>query len=486
MFLYIQEYKKERDLTMSIAFEKSGMARAIPFGNGPSSQNIKNKAAQNLSSGRPNTFSFRDTGRGWVRGQNTIKGRYNYDYTAARERFYTPPQPDQSKLEDIRTVAQNIQVNNDTSFVKGQIVAGLGVGLFQLLNSVRTEPLRTASPQGASARLDASLGAFNGVSMAGTVASTAAQNAITGMESATNSATLNTSIATAEEQLTYLQAENKDGKLQKAANEAQSKMTGLQEAVAKDKGEVTELTNQVSQGEQQIKGYEAEVKQLKGNVGLAEDAVNQSQTNLDKANTDVSTYTSQLASMAADDPQRATVQANLDAAKQRVSKYKQELDDNQKKLDKAKDDLGDKKEDLERAEAKLKETKDKVADAKDKLEKAKEKLKQSEKDLAKAKEDIKKWQDNAKDIAGLQKSIAHHKARMEQLKKSEQNELASLQKQIAKDDAQNQKLMGKIDNDGEYSKRELKNMAKIQQNNTENETRRARAAELEQILHGGG
>ena len=479
---------------MSIAFEKSGMARATSFGSSSSSsQNIKKQAAQNLSSGRVNTFSFRDRSSSWVRGQNTIKGRDRYNFTPARERLnaraaYVAPTIDYSSIGGI--LDQNIQVNNNTSFMKGQIIGGLvgGVlsGVFGLLNNNSTAPTGSVESQGAGARLEAGLGAFNGVSMAGTVASTAAQNAITGMESATNSATLNTSIATAEEQLTYLQAENKDGNLQKAANEAQSKMTGLQEAVAKDKGEVTELTNQVSQGEQQIKGYEAEVKQLKGNVGLAEDAVQQSQTNLDAATADVSKYESQLASMAADDPQRATVQANLNAAKQRVSKYKQELVDNQKKLDKAKDDLGDKKEDLERAEAKLKETKDKVADAKGKLEKAKEKLKQSEEDLAKAKEDIKKWQDNAKDIAGLQKSIAHHKARMEQLKKSEQNELASLNKKIAKDDAQNQKLMGKIDNDGEYSKRELKNMAKIQQNNTENETRRARAAELEQILHGGG
>ena len=479
---------------MSIVFEKNGMARTASFGSSSSSssQNIKKQAAQNLSSGRVNTFSFRDRSAGWVRGQNTIKGRYDYNYTAARERLnartgYTAPAIDYSS---IGMLDQNITVNNNTSFMKGQIIGGLVVGVlsgvFGLLNNNNSFAPGSVESQGAGAQLDAGLGAFSGVSMAGTVSSAAAQNAITGMESATNSATLSTSIASAQEQLEFLQAENKDGKLQQAADDAQKNMSTLQKTVADDKSVVTDLTNQISQGEQQIKGYEAEVKQLKGNIGLAEDAVSKSETNLKSAESDVSTYKSQLSSMDPSDPQKAVVEANLKAAEQRVSKYTQELADNKKKLQKANDDLGDKQQDLQRAEKNLEDTKQKVADAKEKLETAKEKLKQSEEKLAKAKEDIKKWQDNAKDIAGLEKSIAHHRSRMEQLKKSEQNELASLRKQIDKDDAQNNKLMGKIDDDGKYSKKELKNIAKIQQNNSENETRRVRVAELEQILYGSG
>ena len=440
MFLYIQEYKKERDLTMSIAFEKSGMARAIPFGNGPSSQNIKNKAAQNLSSGRPNTFSFRDTGRGWVRGQNTIKGRYNYDYTAARERFYTPPQVDQSKLEDIRTVAQNIQVNNDTSFVKGQIVAGLGVGLFQLLNSVRTEPLRTASPQGASARLDASLGNLS-TGTASTVTSSAAQSAIANMNSATSSATLRQAINGAQSQLAQLSYANTP-ETQNEYNTAKADYESAKGEVETNKKAVTDAKQEVSTAKDSVKTLTETRDAKKGALTNAMTKKNQCDSKYASAHADA--IAAQTAFNNTPDtitdvngntiknPAKETARQNLEKAKTAENEAKQALDQAKQNEIAADKDVKKAEQDLEAEQKKLTERENILSNKETALKKAEDNLKASEKKRDDAKAKMDQIDSDKKDYATLQNEITKQNERLAKLEQDEQNQFNDLSGKIDK------------------------------------------------------
>ena len=112
------------------------------------------------------------------------------------------------------------------------------------------------------------------------------------------------------------------------------------------------------------------------------------------------------------------------------------------------------------------------------MEAAKKKLDEAKKALDDANGAIKKYQDNAKDMQALKSAIDSNKARLEKLKQNEQKELQSLNEKIAKDEAQNKKLSGTINGSDGYSKKELGNMRKIDKNNTENQTRRERNAEL--------
>lgn len=479
---------------MAVNFQKPGLG-GVSFGTTKKTSSTMQQASQNLSTGSataPNAFSFRGTRRaGFVSGQNTIKGRTQYNFQGARAalnpRTYVAPAPQRISTPITSGGTTNVKIDNGSDYMKGQIIGGVigGVvnGIFGMLNKQGAVDSVAAPRTTAGAQLNSAMEGLGAVNTAVTLSSPVATAALNAMTQATTAGDLSQAITNAESQYSTMQAQ--DGKLKAAADTAQKNLQTLQDNVGKEEANVKGLETTISDGEQQLNGLKAELNKLDGGYRMACDDVDSKTTLYENAQKNVASAQQgldQANALPADDPTKAEKVAkatkNLESAKSAEALAKKNLDDAEKTKRETFDKLGAKKDDVKKAEDNIKAQKEDIKNAKAGLDDAKKKLEKAKQDLEGAKSAIKAYTDNAKDMAALGKAIQDNKKRLAKLQESEQRELGKLNNQIQDDEAQNAKLNGNINGADGYSKREIRNMDKIQRNNAENEVRRGRASEI--------
>ncbi len=474
---------------MAISLQKPNMLGANRSFGSQRTTSASTTAAQNLSSGvRPNAFSFRNISKkSWVSGQNTIKGynQYNYQRTRAalNPRTYTAPTVDRSSVPSYANVTYQPSSSYANGMKWGMGIA-IGLGVLNTVGGMLGGNNNVSLGQQLGGAIN-SLGGGGGVSMAGTVTSAAAQSAITGMENATDSASLRGAITSAQSELSSLKAKDGEGTLKAEAQKAQNDMAKLDSDVKSKETALSDCNKEVETTQRDVTKYNSELTKLNGAYAEAVRDVDTKEAYVKTTEESITSAESNLAKAEAlppDDPQKAAkvreAEEKLKQAKEANEKAKTALEKAEKAKDEALEAVGEKKEEIRQAEQNLKDAKVAVKDAETARTKAQDALKESKDKYQAAKDKLTEWQTNSQDIAGLEKAIAHHQSRLTQLENSELKEYSSLGNKIEKDNAQNAKLMSKIDDDGKYTKRELRNMAKIQQNNSENEERRGRASEL--------
>ncbi len=479
---------------MGVEF-RPGLQASFGKNKSQKTQTVAQQASQNLSTGsatRPNAFSFRNT-RNWVSGQNTIKGRMQYDFQGARAslnpRTYTAPMPQRLSAPILDGGNTNIKIDNGSDYMKGQIIGGVvgGVlqGVFGMLNKQGAGTVGSvASPQTtAGSQLGSAMEGLGGVHTATTLSSATATNALNAMTQATTAGDLSQAITGAEAEYNTMKAN--DPQLKAAADDAQKNLQTLQDTVGREQANVKGLEDTIANSEQQLTGLNAELNKLDGGYKLACDDVDSKTTLYENAQKSVADAQAGLDSANAlpeDDPTKSAkveeATRKLQSAKSAEALAKKSLDAAETTKKETFDKLGAKKDEVKKAEDNIKAQKEDIKNAKAGLEDAKKKLETAKKALDGAKSAIKAYTDNAKDMAALGKAIENNKKRLAKLQESEQRELGSLNNKIQNDEAQNDRLSKKVDGSDGYSKREVRNLNKIQQNNAENEVRRGRASEI--------
>ncbi len=480
---------------MGVEF-RPGLQASFGKNKSQKTQTVAQQASQNLSTGsatRPNAFSFRNT-RNWVSGQNTIKGRMQYDFQGARAslnpRTYTAPMPQRLSAPILDGGNTNIKFDNGSDYMKGQIIGGVvgGVlqGVFGMLNKQGAGTVGSmTAPQTTStgSALGSAMEGLGGVPQATTLSSATATTALNAMSQATTAGDLSQAITGAEAEYNTMKAN--DPQLKAAADDAQKNLQTLQDTVGREQANVKGLEDTIANSEQQLTGLNAELNKLDGGYKMACADVDSKTTLYENAQKSVADAQAGLDSAKAlpeDDPTKSSkiAEANrkLQSAKSAEALAKKNLDAAETTKKETFDKLGAKKDDVKKAEDNIKAQKEDIKNAKAGLEDAKKKLETAKKALDGAKSAIKAYTDNAKDMAALGKAIENNKKRLAKLQESEQRELGSLNNKIQNDEAQNAKLNGNINGTDGYSKKEVKNLNKIQRNNAENEVRRGRAAEI--------
>ena len=442
---------------MGVEF-RPGLQASFGKNKSQKTQTVAQQASQNLSTGsatRPNAFSFRNT-RNWVSGQNTIKGRMQYDFQGARAslnpRTYTAPMPQRLSAPILDGGNTNIKIDNGSDYMKGQIIGGVvgGVlqGVFGMLNKQgagtvgsMTAPQTTSTPTTAGATLNAAMEGLGGVPQATTAVSSAATSAISNMSSASNSATLRQAIGGAENQLAQLAYAN--------TPETQAEYNTAKATYEEAKGEVKTCKDAVSTAEQEVSTAKQSVETLTQTRDTKKSALTNAMTKKNQCDSKYATaHANTVAAQSAydntpdkitdangnqiDNPAKKVAHDNLEKAKAAEDEAKKSLDEATQNAIAADDSVKQAEEQLKAEQKKLTEKENVLSKKEDALKKAENDLKAAEKKRDDAKAKMDKIDSDKKDYATLQNEIKNQKVRLEKLEQEEQNKFNDLSGKIDK------------------------------------------------------
>ena len=445
---------------------------------GTSSQATKNLANSSAAT-KTTHFSFnRSNKTKWVAGQNVSKGQNRYNYQGLRaslnSRTFTPS-VDYSGPTTFGTTTYT--VNNNTSYMKGQIVGQVLNGTFSLLNqlgvfdglnNLGNSPAPTAGQQ-----LTKAMDSLGSTPTANTLSSSAASSAIANMSSATDSASLRSAIASASNDLSTMDMQTST--LESNAIAAQNNKENLETKVTSAEKDVTNKKQALSTANNKVKtlqdkrdNYQVKLENANKAYGEATDTY----TKACEAHTQAKAETASAKQGLADAEaalnacptdaehaaQRAQLQSAVNAAKERL----QQAEQNEKAAEtkekealqakeKAYEELGDAKKAVDEIKTQLEDAQSKLDEAKEQQKQAEKDLKTAESNLEKAKKElsdadgaIQKFKEHKADIQDLQEAISQQQKRLQQLETEEQKQYNNLTNKINKTVAANEKRLGEI------------------------------------------
>ena len=468
---------------------------------GIASQATKNLANSSAAS-KSSIFSVKSSNKfHFTAGVNNVKNMHKANYQGVRaslnSRTYTP-----SNTGYVSSASSNVQYNVQNGMSKammtGQVIGQIAGGVFGLLNQTGIlgggDKVQTQSN---TKQLDQILSGGNNHSIS--LNSSSASSAISGMQGATDSASLRTAIGSAETQLGALNSQTSS--LEAAASQAQSQLSSLEQGVSASKDGVSKSTQALSNAKNTTTAKERvrdskqnALQQADSNYGKATanwtkahdaaqdagvkfSAATHAKTDAAAAYSSAKSYADSLPKTIKDangnQVENPAYKKAQDAADKAKTKYdeaiKAETDakkayETAKKAeetakgekDKAFEALGDKKEavkqaesDLQTAQKGLDQAKEREQFAKEDLEKAEQKLDKAEQDLNDANGKIEKLKSHQQDVKTLQKEIEKQKERLTKLEKQEQNDWQKndikASKGIAKNGIREKNIHGEVD-----------------------------------------
>lgn len=458
------------------------------------------QAAQNLANTTTATksslFSFKGTRmNNWVPGQHINKNMHKYNYQGMRasmnSRTFTPSYAGPAgSIGHMHGAANNIgSVTYNNDFAKGMIIGQTVAQGINLLNQLGVFGGNNGGGvSSVGSKLSSALGSLGGGGTSGVTSANVA-NVINSMSSATDSASLRSAINSAKAEL-----ESINQKVSEAATNT-SQLVDQEEADVKDaEKDVKSKRQDVSKASEKVRSQtnvrdskqlaldnaEKDLKQKTATYNdysskheQAKQDVTNKTTIYNNAKAATQSAKDQLASMAADDPGRAALEAKIVSLEKAEEAAKKDLE----KAEKTEQDLASK---LEAAETAKKRAEEAIPTAKKELEDAKTNLaaaelgkENAEKDLDKANEDLevqeaelKEAETQHEDVEALkadqkilQDSITDQEDRLVKLIAEEEKQYAKLDEKIDSDVAKNDKRSDKIDSSNGLSWRE-KRLAK--------------------------
>ena len=225
------------------------------FGGDKKTTGVSAQAARNLSSSsaatRSSVFSFSQSNRtSWTSGQHINRDTNKYDYQGARAQMngtarasaYKPLRSSQSTgVHFSGGSANNVNFEyGNKAYMTGNILGQVAGNTFGFLNQVGVIDKIKGSSIGEKIGNIFGGGSDNNSTNIGNVSSSGAASAISNMASCGDSASLRAAIATANGQLSSLQAQS--GTLKAAGEQAEKNLESLKSAVDTAKSDVKDRT----------------------------------------------------------------------------------------------------------------------------------------------------------------------------------------------------------------------------------------------------
>lgn len=501
---------------------KAGLGNGS-FGVNKKTTGVSTQAAKNLASSsaatKSSVFSFgQSRGTNWVGGQHINRDTSKYNYQGIRNQanargVYTP-----QRGNNISHAQTTVKYTGDdgTNFMKGQLIGQTIMGGINLLNQLGA--FKSLSQPVSSSHSNLYQETGNDSIPLGNVSNGNVAASITSMSSCNDSASLRSAIASADGQLTSLNAQT--GTYESAATSAKDQIGTLESGVSTASTAEEKAKQGLSTAQSTVQGYErardsqmiameqadSNYAQASKNYTQAHDACQEAQvqygaaqrattsakTSLDNAQATLDSLEQTIPDGKGGtmtNPAWTKAKEARDAAKQ---KYDQAVADEsnkktaydsaktaeaeaQKAKDAAYEQLGDKKAAVDKVEKDLKDAQTKLDSAKEKEQVAKENLEQSSEALEEAKENlsnaqgaVEQFKAHTQDVKTLQNAIAKQKQRLAKLENEEikvfQTSNKKLSNGIAKNNNRTSGIVGDVD-----TKKERKLSNQIGKQNVKNE-----------------
>lgn len=520
---------------MSVSIKKLNTAGlgGNGFGVNKKTTGTSAQAARNLSSSsaasRSSVFSFSQSNRtSWTPGQHINRDTNKYNYQGARTEMngtarasaYKPIRSSQSTgVYGHSGHANNVNFEyGNKAYMTGNILGQVAGNTLGFLNQVGVIDKIKGSSIGEKIGNIFGGGSDNSTNI-GNVSSSGAASAISNMASCNDSASLRSAIASANGQLSSLQAQS--GTLKAAGEQAEKNLESLKSAVDTAKDDVKEKTQNLKTAKNSVdictkdrdnkqvalKNANAEYGEAKqvhqqktdahnkaqahtsecqANVNSAQASYDSAKAAYDSAPKDVpdgnggtkpNPELPQLkAKMEAANDKLKQAEAQLKTAKEAEAKAKTEMDEAAKAETAAKEKVGEADQQVKDADKALNDSQAKLdkaekaeKQAQDDLKAAEEKKTKAEADLSKAESAIEKYKENQQDIKELQSAITKQNKRLGELQEKENKKYADLSSQIDKNVEKNNKRKDSINpNDGMSISEKIK-AKKMEKTNEKNE-----------------
>ncbi len=425
---------------------------------GVSAQAAKNLANSSAAS-KSSVFSFgKSHGSNWVAGTNVskMKNKYNYQGTRAalNSRTFTPSYS--SGVSHVGGSTQTISVNNNTAFMKGQIVGQVLSQGISLLNQLGAfDSLKGSSSATNSQRLDAAL---NGLGGGNGLTNSGIDSYISDMASADNSIDLRGFIAQANGSLDELKSNAANNDFQGKYDTAKTNMTSYKSDVSKSEKGVSDAKQNVKTADNGVKtttdvrdtklialknadaaygkAVEAHTKTIDATKQAEQNLANAKQTlaNTDKTititNPDGSTTTKPNPAYEKAQEAVDTAEQQLKAAKEEEAGAKTAREEAKKNVDSSNTAVKDAEAQLDKAQEQLNTAKDKQTTAQTVLQKAEKGFDEAQQILEKAQDHMERFEQFKQDSTKLQAAIDRYQAKLVEMEREEQEDYNKLTSKI--------------------------------------------------------